>query len=169
MIHGAILNHRHGTPAEGGQRIQVRGDAPLRDRVTVNGQAARRAGQEFAAEVVLCSRETEILAASDGVAGRAEHRVRVVWDRHSRPRYRFSIDDNSFFLRDVAAKGYASLFDCFYLAGLQRLNRLYGAKFSLNIYYTTGPDFSLPGRRRCPCRGRSRPRGRRSRPWCSGW
>ena len=70
--------------------------------------------------------------------------MRVVWDRHSEPRYRFSIDDNSFFLRDIAQKNYASLFDCFYLKMLRDLHTKYGAKFSLNIYYTTGDDFDLP-------------------------
>ncbi len=143
-FHGAVLNRRHGQESDGGLKIAVRGQAPLRDQVRVNGQPARRAGEEFAAEVVLRSKETEIEALSEGVGGRSEHRIRVVWDRHSRPRYRFSIDDNSFFLRDVAAKGYASLFDCFYLAGLKRLNERYGTKFSVNIYFTTGPDFSLP-------------------------
>ncbi len=143
-FHGAILNHRHGQADENGLRIAVRGEAGLRDCVSVNGQAARRAGREFAAEVVLRSKETEIAAIAEGPGGRAEHRVRVVWDRYSRPRYRFSIDDNSFWLRDVAQKQYDSLFDCFYLAGLKRLNERYGTKFTVNIYYTTGPDFSLP-------------------------
>ena len=78
--------------------------------------------------------------------------MRVVWDRYSEPRYRFSIDDNSFFLRDIAQKNYASLFDCFYLKMLRDLNKKYGVKFTLNIYYTaaddakfaTDADFKLP-------------------------
>jgi len=143
-FHGAVLNHRHGQAADGGLRVQVRGEAPLRDRVLVNGQPAHREGHEFAAEVVLHAAQTDITAAAEGVRGRAEHRVRVVWDRHSRPRYRVSLDDNSFFLRDIAAKGYPSLFDCFYLGGLRDLHRRYGTKFTVNIYYTTGADFSLP-------------------------
>jgi len=64
--------------------------------VTVNGTDARRAGNRFVVEIVLRERETEIVAVSEGSSGRREHRVRVVWDRHSQPRYRFSIDDNSF-------------------------------------------------------------------------
>ncbi len=70
--------------------------------------------------------------------------MRVVWDRRSVPRYRFSIDDNSFFPRDIAQKQYASLFDCFYLKMLRDLHTKYGVKFTVNIYYTTGDDFSLP-------------------------
>ena len=143
-LHGAVLNHRHGQSVEGGLRIAVRGQAPIRDRVAVNGQPARRAGHGFEADVVLRDKITQIVAEAEGPRGHAEHRVRVVWDRHSRPRYRFSIDDNSFFLRDVAEKGYPSLFDCFYLAGLRQLHERYGTKFTVNIYYTTGADFSLP-------------------------
>lgn len=143
-FHGAVLNHRHGEAVEDGLRISVGGEAPLRDRVWVNGEPARRAGTAFEADVVLRDRETDIVAVSDGPRGEAEHRVRVVWDRHSRPRYRFSLDDNSFFLRDIADKQPPSLFDCFYLAGLRGLHERYGTKFSCNLYYTTGDDFALP-------------------------
>ena len=143
-FHGAVLNHRHGKAVEGGLLVTVSGRAPLRDRVTVNGQAARRAGREFAADVVVSERETDLVAVAEGVCGRSEHRVRVLWDRHSRPRYRVSIDDNSFFLRDIAQKSYPSLFDCFYLKMLRDLHKKYGVKFTVNIYYTTGDDFSLP-------------------------
>lgn len=142
-FHGAVLNHRHGEAVDGGLRIRVRGSARLRDRVTVNGREARRQGTAFVAQVVLRDAETEIVARAEGARGRAEHRVRVVWDRHSAPRYCFAIDDNSFFLRDIAQRRYASLFDCFYLAGLRELHRRYGARFVLNCYYTTGEDFSL--------------------------
>jgi len=143
-FHGAVLNRRHGEALPDGLKIRVRGQAPLRDRVTVNGRPAARDASGFVAEVVLREKITEIVAVAEGSFGRHEHRVRVVWDRHSQPRYRFSIDDNSFFLRDIAQKQYASLFDCFYLKILRDLHDRYGARFVLNIYYTTGDDFSLP-------------------------
>jgi len=143
-FHGAVLNRRHGEEVNGGLRIRICGEAPLRDRVTVNGVPAQRAGTRFTSEVVLREKETEIIAASEGSFGHHEHRVRVLWDRHSQPRYRFSIDDNSFFLRDIAQKNYASLFDCFYLNILRELHSKYGARFVLNIYYTTEDGFELP-------------------------
>ncbi len=143
-FHGAVLNRRHGEQTEEGLKIQVSGQAPLRDRVTVNGALARRAGTAFTSEIILHQKETEIIAASQGSFGRGEHRVRVLWDRHSQPRYRFSVDDNSFFLRDIAQKKYASLFDCFYLKGLRELHSKYAARFVLNIYYTTEDGFELP-------------------------
>lgn len=143
-FHGAVLNHRHGQAVDGGLKIQVSGQAPLGDRVTVNGTLARRTGDRFSSDIVLRDKETEIVARSQGSLGNAAHRVRVVWDQHSFPRYRFSVDDNSFFLRDIAAKQYARLFDSWYLKMFRDLNAKYGAKFVLNIYYTTGDDFQLP-------------------------
>jgi hypothetical protein len=129
---------------EGGLEIPVWGTAPGGEPVTVNGVYARRSGDRFATEVVLGASETDLVAVSNGVRGRTEHRIRVVWDRHSKPRYRFTIDDNSFFLRDIARKKYNSLFDCPYLDGLRKLHRQYGTKFSLNLFYATPEnDFNL--------------------------
>ena len=139
-FHGAILNRRHGQAVRGGIRIRVSGQAPSGDAVTVNGTSARRSGAGFHCDLILREPETDIIAASGG----QDHRIRVVWDRHSQPRYRFSIDDNSFFLRDIAQKQYASLFDCFYLKGLRDLHAKYGTRFVLNIYYTTADGFELP-------------------------
>ena len=143
-FHGAVLNHRHGEQNDGGLKICVSGRAPLRDQVTVNSLPVKRAGSRFAAEVVLDKKETEIVALSKGNVGHQEHRIRVVWDKYSQPRYRFSIDDNSFFLRDIARQNYASLFDCFYLKMLRDLHVKYGTCFVLNIYYATEDGFELP-------------------------
>ena len=141
---GAVLNRRHGSVSSAGLAVTVHGVAPLGHSVAVNGAQARRAGETFAAELVLRDVETEIVAAFRGARGSGEHRIRVVWDRSSFPRYRFSIDDNSFFLRDVAAKRYRSLFDCPYLQTLRDLNARYGAKFVLNVFFTTPEkDFTL--------------------------
>lgn len=51
--------------------------------------------------------------------------------------YRFSVDDNIWFLRDLSKGEYSSLFDHPYLALYQRLHEKYGAKFQLNVYYET--------------------------------
>jgi hypothetical protein len=142
-FHGAVLNRRVGQEVRGGLKIPVSGQAARSDRVTVNGCPARREGLGFTAEVILRHRENTISAVAEGEFGRREHQVRVLWDRYSQPRYRFSIDDNSFFLRDICQKQYASLFDCFYLRLLRDLHARYGARFVLNIYYTTGDGFDL--------------------------
>ncbi len=140
-FHGAVLNRRQGKAVPGGLEISVSGVAPAGEAVTVNGAAANCQGDKFTGSVVLREHETDITAQT---AGGTKHAVRVVWDRYSQPRYRFSVDDNSFFLRDIAGKKYASLFDCWYLDIFRKLNKKYGAKFVLNIYYTTEDGFTLP-------------------------
>ena len=144
-VHGAVLNHRLGRQTETGLEIVVRGTSGLRDRVSVNGIPADRSGEGFEANLLLTAPENDIVAISTGPAGRQEHVVRVVWDRYSRPRYRFSIDDNSFFLRDIAARRPPSLFACPYLDALRRVHDTYGTKFCLNLFFETPEaDFQLP-------------------------
>lgn len=146
-FHGAVLNRRHGTPLDAGLKIPVSGQAPPDTEVTVNGQPARRAGARFTAEVVLRERETDIVALTDSRFGRQEHRIRVVWDKNSFPRYRFSIDDNIYFLHDIFRNKYRSLFDCFFLKGLRETNRKYGTKYTVNIFYLddyADDGFQLP-------------------------
>lgn len=141
-FHGAVLNRRHGNELNDGLVINVWGEAPLRSNVSVNGIPAQRIGTKFISEVTLKDRETDIVAEADGYFGITNHTIRVVWDKNSFPRYGFEIDDNIFFLRDIARKNYSSLFDCFYLQGLRDLNRKYGTKFMLNIYYTDGLEYT---------------------------
>ena len=142
--HGAVLNHRHGRQDASGLTVRVAGRAPLGARVKVQGVEAARAGTAFSAEVRLTAPWTTITASLEDTAGAASHQVRVLWDRHSRPRYRFSIDDNSFFLRDLVRQGHRSLFDCDYLAGLRRLHRDYGTTFTVNLFrFTPEKDLDL--------------------------
>jgi hypothetical protein len=144
-VNGAVLNARHGKAVNGGLLVDVRGRAPAAHAVLVNGQAARRAGDEFCASVVLTDLESDITAACSGAFGSLEHTVRVVWDRASFPRYRFSIDDCSFFLRDLAARRPRSLFEGgSFLPVLRTLHQRHGTKFALNLFFQTpGADFTL--------------------------
>jgi hypothetical protein len=143
-VHGAVLNHLHGRRGDRGLEIAVRGTAPLGHAVSVNGVRAARSGHEFRAPVSLEGAETDIVAVASGAAGSAEHRIRVVWDRASFPRYRFSIDDSIYFLRDVTSRRYRTLFECPYLTVLKGLHDRYGAKFVLNLFYATPEgDFTL--------------------------
>ena len=57
--------------------------------------------------------------------------------------YRFSVDDNIWFLRDLSFGHYYSIFEHPYLKVYKDLHDRYGAKFQLNIYYETeGFDLS---------------------------
>jgi hypothetical protein len=143
-FHGAVLSHRHGKQTSDSLTIRVSGEVRPGSRVTVNGVPGRVEAARFEADVALRGRETDLVAVAEAGGDRHEDRVRVLWDRYSEPRYRFAIDDNSFFLRDLAQKNYKSLFDCFYLKILRDLNEKYGAKFVLNIYYTAADDAKFP-------------------------
>lgn len=58
--------------------------------------------------------------------------------------YRFSVDDNIWFLRDLSLGQFSSIFDHPYLKVYKELHDRYDAKFQLNIYYETeGFDLSL--------------------------
>ena len=141
-IHGSILNSRHGTKVEGGLMIEVWGEIPSNGTVSVNGVHAIQEKNKFRAQIILRHAETEITATSNGLYGTKSHSVKVVWDKNSFPRYGFEIDDNIFFLREIAKHRYRSLFNCFYLDGLRDLHQKYGTKFLLNIYFSDGGEFT---------------------------
>lgn len=143
-FHGAVVNHRWGIQTDASLTITVTGQCPAYGEVSVNGVPAAVASGRFTCDVEITAAEQDIKAIYDGSYGHQEHAIRVVWDRHSFPRYRFSIDDNSYWLRDVARNGYDALFDCFYLDMLRGFHREYGTKFTLNIYYATEDGFTLP-------------------------
>jgi hypothetical protein len=130
---GAILNRHDGERTPRGLRIAVEGvcDGPVR----VNGAPAEVRDGRFRASVVLAARENRITAEGGG----RKHRIRVFWDRASLPRYRFSVDDNIWFLRDLAqnAPRYQSIFDNPYLAFWREMHRQYGARIHFNIYWET--------------------------------
>lgn len=137
-VNGDILNRLHGNETEGGLEITVKGTCPANARVKVNGQLAEVTGDAFTAEVCLSQRETTLTAENED----RSDSILVLHDRNSFPRYRFSLDDNSWFLRDIARQGYASIFENPYMALWKRLHDTYGTKIVCNIYYQC-EDFNL--------------------------
>jgi len=141
-IEGAILNSGVGRVVDGGLEVDVAGQAPPDANVLIQGLAASNDGGIFRGKATLGGRETEIVVSTTGPEPERSS-IRVLWDQKARKRYRFVIDDNSFFLRDITQKKYPSLFDCFYLGMLRDLHRRFGARFTLNIYYTTADGWDL--------------------------
>jgi hypothetical protein len=139
-FHGAVLNHRHGMQTEAGLIIEVSGSAPLDTPVSVNGRPARRKFEHFYAPVELTKFSNEICVSCQGVRGESQHNIKVVWDKHSRKRYRVSIDDNIFFLRDLYQKKPKDILSNHYLAILKRLHDQFGSKFTCNLFYKTPED-----------------------------
>ncbi len=155
---GGIIHEHHGRPVLGTQKsdngesllkIEVSGIAPVDALVTVLAPDGKtiptvRKGNEFYCELLLKNRISEIQAVCTVNNVKRTIVTRPVWAQNSFKRYKFQIDDNSFFLRDIQKHEYKDIFECFYLKGLKALHRQYGTRFVLNCFYTTPErDFNM--------------------------
>ncbi len=132
---GDFLNRHDGRLEHGALVVSVSGTAPA-GPVTVNGLPASVSPDgRFGCEVPLRLPESLLRVRAAGETLTA----RVLVDLHSRPRYRFSVDDNIEWLADLGADPaqYPSLFDHWYLAFWRRMHEQFAAKIHLNIYYQT--------------------------------
>jgi hypothetical protein len=132
---GDVLNRHDGRNDEQRLVVAVRGQASGESPVRVNGIAAERTGVSFICRVPIDRRRQTITAA----CGDASDSIEVRWDAASRKRFRFSVDDNILFLRDLglAPQRYPSLFDHPFLGFWRRMHDVYGTKVHFNIYYQT--------------------------------
>lgn len=137
---GDVLTRHDGTESNSTLTVRVQGIAPQGAQVRVNGIAASRQGQSFACDVPLTGRRNSIVAETNG----SREGIDVWWLPNSRKRYRFSIDDNILFLKDLGTdpSAYASLFDHWYLAFWREMHRTFRNKVHINIYYQTD-EFDL--------------------------
>jgi len=136
---GDVLNHNDGQETDQGLTIELQGSAPPDQEVLVAGRPARREGKSFHATVTLSGRENFITA--ECPAG--SHQVQLLYDSNSYKRFRFSVDDNVLFLRDLTHNPPNSLFDHWYLAFWREMHQRFGAKVHINIYHQA-PGFILP-------------------------
>ncbi len=144
---GDVLNRHDGVVSNGTLTATMRGQAWPGARVTVQGRdAAVGADGTFEAPMRLVPGEQTMPVRAESASRSSAAEVRLVWDAASRPRYRFSVDDNVQFLRDLSLTpdDYPSLFDHWYLGFWRQMHEQYGAKIHLNIYYGDGADFTLP-------------------------
>ena len=150
-FHGAVLHRRLGDPVVGvvetsdgspiALKIKVSGEAPPDAVVTVNGAVCRRNGRAFETDIELRQKMNDIIVKSKSATDEThETRIKVLWLKNSEPRYRFTVDDTIFFLREIHRNGYKSLFDDYFLGNLRKLHQKYGTKFALNLFYETSGD-----------------------------
>jgi len=141
-IDGAILNANDGKVTSRGLEITVKGIvSPKYSKVWVNESEAEIDGDRFTCSVVLENLENRIVASARKVKDKPECAdvITVLWDKNSVKRYRFSVDDNIIFLKDLALNSnrYRSIFDNEYLSFWREMHEKYGAKIHFNIYYQT--------------------------------
>jgi hypothetical protein len=143
---GDVLNRHDGVEGAEGLRVEVRGWAWPGAMITCQGADATAGEDGGFAVPATVTRPEETLKVVASSAARSEEAVaRVKWDAGSRPRYRFSVDDNIEFLADLGREpdAYPSLFDHWYMAFWREMRREYGAKIHLNIYLSDGRGFAL--------------------------
>jgi len=144
-VDGAILSSRDGRQTDQGLEITVEGECPagVHGQLTVNGARAQRSGNSFRARILLENEVTDIIACSkDGHI--SAQKIQVVWRKHFQPVFRLAIDDNIYFLRDLAHKRPPDFFENFYLKGLRDIHLRTGMKVVLNLFFTTPEeDFNI--------------------------
>ena len=132
---GEVLNHQHGRESAEGLAIRLEGIADPQSQVTVNGKPAERCDRRFFASVLLTDKINRVTVAAHNKFGDFQQSITLVWDKQSFKRYTARIDDNIFFLRELARDRPKSLLEHFYLKNLYRLHRDYGTKFILKCFY----------------------------------
>ncbi len=144
-VDGAILSNRDGHLTEAGLEIEVEGvfQNEVSGHLQINGRSAERSGDHFKAKILLKERETEITASISGQISKGS-RTRVIWRGDFPPVFRLAVDDNIFFLRDLARSRPKGIFENFYLQGLRKIHQRTGLKVVLNLFFSTiEGDFNL--------------------------
>ena len=136
-VDGDMLNEYDGAVKDGNLVIRVKVSAPPGSRIKLNGMRTKYADGLFQADVRLKQYENIIKLTEAKKAYKDE--IKVFWLKKYVNRYRFSIDDNIWFLKDISenADKYKSIFENPYLGAIKEVHDAYGTKIHLNIYYQT--------------------------------
>ncbi len=111
--------------------------APEGMHLKVNGVKARYTDGVYQAEIPL--KDYKNVIEITGRGGVNPQSIVVYWLRNYTDRYRFSLDDNIRFLKDISVNSlkYASIFENPYLGLLKEVHDTFGTKIHINIYYQT--------------------------------
>ncbi|HEC43499.1 MAG TPA: twin-arginine translocation signal domain-containing protein [Bacteroides sp.] len=136
-IDGDMLCEYDGKVKNGSLSTIIRISAPQGSYIRINGEDAKAADDFFFSEVQLKGYEN-VIEVEDGNSGEKQS-IKVYWLKNWTNRYRLSLDDNIWFLKDISdhEDQYKSIFENPYLAFLKEVHDAYGAKIHVNIYYQT--------------------------------
>ena len=137
-IDGDMLNATNdGVIAEGALRIPVKIQAPSGNRIKINGIAAKYVDGIYTAEIPLKDYKNVIQAVEENTGKKQE--ITVYWLKNFTGKYRLSLDDNIWFLKDLSVNSstYKSIFENPYLGFLKQVHDTYGTKIHINIFYQT--------------------------------
>ncbi|MBX2923712.1 MAG: hypothetical protein KF746_16030 [Chitinophagaceae bacterium] len=141
-VDGDILHRYDGTMTENFLKTTVKVTAPAGSILTVNGVKTVYNNGIYTAEVTMQDFENVIELAE--IKTKSKKRITVYWLKNLADKYRLSIDDAVWFLKDIQAhaEAYRSLFDNPFLGFLKQLHDAHGTKVHLNIFFQSD-DFNL--------------------------
>ena len=136
-VDGDMLSRYDGTMTGENLRIKVKISAPAGIRLKINGSEAKKEGDTYCAEIQL-KEYKNLIEATDPKSGEKQS-ITVFWLKNVTGKYRLSLDDNIWFLKDISINSskYKSVFENPYLGFLKDVHDQFGTKIHLNLYYQT--------------------------------
>jgi hypothetical protein len=136
-VDGDMLNEYDGKISDGSLVTPVNISGPAGMKLKINGIAATNSGGKYTASIPLKSYKNEI-EAYDSVSGQ-KSKIVIYWLKNTVNKYRLSLDDNIWFLKDINANAgkYKSIFENPYLGMLKKVHDTFGTKIHLNLFYQT--------------------------------
>ena len=136
-VDGDMLTEYDGIVTDGSLKIKVEISAPPGARIKVNGIKAGYKDSIYLAEIFLTDYRN-VIEVTEDKSGQKQS-ITIYWLRNYTNRYRLSLDDNIWFLKDISENSlkYNSIFENPYLGFLKEVHDTYGTKIHINIYYQT--------------------------------
>ena len=136
-IDGDMLSAYDGKVSDGGILTEVKLSASPDMKLKINGITAKFTDGTFTAAIRLKDYKN-VIEAIDSVTGETSGIV-VFWLKNIVNKYRLSLDDNIWFLKDINANAgkYKSIFENPYLGMLKQVHDNFDTKIHLNLFYQT--------------------------------
>jgi len=134
-LDGTVLTSGDGVAVGDALRVRLEGSASCPGVLTVDGTSHRLVQGSFRLPLDIEEHRTDVRLAWKSERGEGQETLRILRDRSPKLRYRFSVDDNILFLRDIARQHPKSLFQNPFLAFWRRMHERYGTKVHFNLYY----------------------------------
>lgn len=136
-IDGDMLNSYDGVISNGSLHVKVKVMSESGKILRINGIEAGYKDGIYTADVPLKDYRNTIVVKDIGSGD--EQSILVFWLKNIVNKYRLSLDDNIWFMRDINtnAEKYKSIFENPYLGLLKEVHGKFGTKIHINLFYQT--------------------------------
>ena len=136
-VDGDMLTEYDGKVINGKLLTKVKVRAASGLQLLINGSEAKYDGRLYSADIELTGYKNSIEVTELKTGDKQS--ISVYWLRNVANRYRLSLDDNIWFLKDLTlySSRYKSIFENPYLGFLKEVHDQFGTKIHLNLYYQT--------------------------------